>query len=137
MIFDLICGLYHQCSAFVCDGPASTLSKTCRQSVLLLARRAVIPHYLPVDRPRCFTDEWRHDIYTVFVACPWQAVQAVQLFSTDSDEVVLFLDAMFDYHPLILDDANDDVARLELHGILAKWAVATGTISGDQFERLA
>lgn len=73
----------------------------------------------------------------MFVARPWQAVQAVQLFSTDHDEVVLFLDAMFDYQPLILDDADDDVARLEFRGILATWAVATGTISGDQFERLA
>lgn len=62
-------------------------------------------------------------------------MQVVQLFSTDSGEVVLFMDAMFDYQPLIQDHADDDMARLGFRGLLAKWAVATGTITGDQFER--
>lgn len=63
-------------------------------------------------------------------------MQAVQLFSADdSEEVFLFLDGMFDYHPLILDGAGDGVARVGFHGILTKWALAAGSITEDQFER--
>lgn len=63
-------------------------------------------------------------------------MHAVQFYSADSDEVILFMDAMFKYQPLILDDTDVDEARLEFRGILAKCAVATGTITEDQFERL-
>ena len=57
------------------------------------------------------------------------------MFSTDSEEVALFLDAMFDYHPLILDGAGENVARPGFRGILTKWALAAGSITQDQFER--
>lgn len=57
------------------------------------------------------------------------------MFSSDSDEVVLFIDAMFAYQPLIQEDVDDDVARQGFRGILEKWALAAGSITGDQFHR--
>ena len=58
------------------------------------------------------------------------------MHSADSDECTLLIDAMLDHRNLILNQADDDVARLQFfEEVLVKGAVVQGRFAEDQFRR--
>lgn len=69
----------------------------------------------------------------VSVCCLWQALQVIRMYSADSHECALFIDAMLDHHALILNETDDGYEFSE--EVLVKGAVAGGRVTEDQFKR--
>lgn len=64
-----------------------------------------------------------------------KALQILRMDSDDSDGFVLFIDAMLDHQNLILDEHDDEVARLQFfEEVLVKGAVSQGRFTEDQFK---
>lgn len=58
------------------------------------------------------------------------------MFSADSEEAFLFIDAVLDHQLANLDEGNDvDMTRLEILDMLASEAVDGGCVTEDQFHR--
>lgn len=63
-----------------------------------------------------------------------QALQVLRMHSADTGERALFIDKMLDHQNLILDEHDDEVARLRFfEEVLVKGAVAQGELTEDQF----
>ena len=68
--------------------------------------------------------------------CLSQAAQVVRMFSADSEEAFLFIDAVLDHQLAILNEGNDDdMTQLEFFDTLVSEAVAGGCVTEDQFHR--
>lgn len=50
-------------------------------------------------------------------------------------EVMSFMNHVFDGQALILNDAAEDLTRLDVHHIMGEWAMSSGSMTIEDFER--
>lgn len=50
-------------------------------------------------------------------------------------EITSFMDHVFDGQALILNDAAEDLTRLDVRQIMGEWAVSSGNMTFEDFER--